>query len=57
MPAELREKLRAAFLALDPATPQGAEILGLQRATRFVPARAENYDGIRAAAENAGLLK
>jgi phosphonate transport system substrate-binding protein len=57
MPAELREKLRAAFLALDPATPQGAEILGLQRATRFVPTKAENYDGIRAAAENAGLLK
>ena len=40
-----------------PATPQGKEILGLQRATRFIPTKASNYDGIRAAAENAGLLK
>ena len=57
MPAELRNKLQQAFLALDGGTPQGREILGLQRATRFVPTRAENYAGIRAAAENAGLLK
>jgi phosphonate transport system substrate-binding protein len=57
MPAELREKIKAAFLALDPNTPQGREILALQRATRFVPTKAENYTGIRAAAENAGLLK
>ncbi|MCR5884780.1 putative selenate ABC transporter substrate-binding protein [Rhizobacter sp. J219] len=57
MPAELREKIKAAFLALDPNTPQGKEILALQRATRFVPTKAENYAGIRAAAENAGLLK
>ncbi len=40
-----------------PNTPQGKEILGLQRATRFVPTQASNYNGIRAAAENAGLLK
>ncbi|WOB08563.1 putative selenate ABC transporter substrate-binding protein [Piscinibacter gummiphilus] len=57
MPAELREKIRQAFLTLDPNTPQGKEILALQRATRFVPTKAENYAGIRAAAENAGLLK
>ncbi|MBL0728901.1 putative selenate ABC transporter substrate-binding protein [Piscinibacter sp. HJYY11] len=57
MPAELREKIKQAFLALDPNTPQGKEILALQRATRFVPTKAENYTGIRAAAENAGLLK
>jgi phosphonate transport system substrate-binding protein len=57
MPADLRAKLQQAFLALDPATPQGKEILGLQRATRFVPTKPENYGGIRAAAENAGLLK
>ncbi|WP_428425287.1 putative selenate ABC transporter substrate-binding protein [Methylibium sp.] len=57
MPAELRNKLQQAFLALDANTPQGKEILGLQRATRFVPTKAENYNGIRAAAENAGLLK
>ena len=29
----------------------------LQRATRFVPTAPENYQGIRAAAESAGLLK
>jgi phosphonate transport system substrate-binding protein len=57
MPAELRNKITQAFLALDPATPQGKEILGLQRATRFIPTKAENYIGIRAAAQNAGLLK
>ena len=57
MPAELRNKLQQAFLALDGGTPQGREILALQRATRFVATRAENYAGIRAAAENAGLLK
>ena len=37
-------------------TPQGKEILGLQRATRFVATKPANYDGIKAAAENAGLL-
>lgn len=57
MPAALREKIKAAFLALDPSTPQGKEILGLQRATRFIPTKPENYAGIKAAAENAGLLK
>ena len=57
MPAALREKITRAFLDLDPATPQGAEILKLQRAARFIPTRVENYNGIKAAAENAGLLK
>ena len=57
MPADLRNKIAQAFLALDANTPQGKEILGLQRAARFVPTKADNYSGIRAAAENAGLLK
>jgi phosphonate transport system substrate-binding protein len=56
MPAALRDKLRAALLALDPATPEGKEILGLQRASRFVGNKAENYKGIEAAARSAGLL-
>jgi phosphonate transport system substrate-binding protein len=56
MPAALRDKLRAALLALDPATPEGKEILGLQRASRFVGTKAENYKGIEAAARSAGLL-
>ena len=57
MPAATREKLAKAFLDLNKSTPEGREILELQRATKFVPTRAENYKGIEAAARNAGLLK
>ncbi len=56
MPAAQQDKLRAAMLALSKDTPEGKEILELQRATRFVPTKAENYKGIEAAARNAGLL-
>ncbi|MBL8319419.1 MAG: putative selenate ABC transporter substrate-binding protein [Burkholderiaceae bacterium] len=56
MPAALREKLAQALLALNKGTPEGKEILELQRATRFVPTKAENYKGIEAAAVNAALL-
>lgn len=56
MPAALRAKLTEAFLALDRQTAQGKEILDLQRATRFIPTRPENYKGIEAAANSAGLL-
>jgi len=57
MPAAQREKLTKAFLSLDKSTPEGKEILDLQRATRFIPTKAENYKGIEAAARSAGLLK
>lgn len=57
MPAAMQEKLRQAFLKLNDSTPEGKEILALQRATRFVPTKPDNYAGIKAAAENAGLLK
>lgn len=53
----LRKKLTDAFLALNRNDPQGKEILDLQRATRFIPTKAENYKAIEAAAHNAGLLK
>jgi len=53
----LQKKIRDAFLALNESTPQGKEILELQRATKFVPTKAENYKAIEAAARNAGLLK
>jgi phosphonate transport system substrate-binding protein len=56
MPAALREKLTQAFLSLSKDTAEGKEILELQRATRFVPTKAENYKGIEAAARSAGLL-
>ena len=57
MPAALKKKITDAFLALDSSTPEGKEILGLQRATKFIPTKAENYGAIEAAAQSAGLLK
>ena len=57
MPAATREKLVKAFTDLNRDTPEGKEILELQRATRFIPTKAENYKGIEQAARNAGLLK
>ena len=57
MPAAQQEKLTKAFLSLDRNTPEGKEILDLQRATRFIPTKAENYKGIEQAARSAGLLK
>jgi phosphonate transport system substrate-binding protein len=56
MPAATRQKLADAFLSLSKATPEGKEILDLQRATRFVPTKVENYKGIEAAARSAELL-
>lgn len=50
-------KLREAFLALDPANPEHKEILALQRASRFIATRPDNYQGIEDAARSAGLLK
>jgi phosphonate transport system substrate-binding protein len=55
MPVAQREKLTQAFLALSRDDAAGKEILELQRATRFVPTKAENYKGIEAAARSAGL--
>jgi phosphonate transport system substrate-binding protein len=53
----LAEKIKQAFLALDPANPEHKEILDLQAASRFVETRPENYKGIEEAARAAGLLK
>lgn len=56
MPAALRDKIAKAFLDLSKSTPEGKEILELQRASRFVPTKADNYKGIEAAARSAELL-
>ena len=56
MPADLREKIKAALLGLNPANPEHAEILKLNRATRYVPTTPENYKGLESAARSAGLL-
>jgi phosphonate transport system substrate-binding protein len=56
MPAALRERVTKALLDISPATPEGAEILRLNRATRYIPTKAENYKGLEAAGRSAGLL-
>lgn len=53
----VRKKLSDAFLALNSNNAADKEILELQRATRFIPTKVENYTAIEAAARNAGLLK
>jgi phosphonate transport system substrate-binding protein len=50
-------KIRAAFLALDPANPEHKVILDLQRTRKFIPTAPENYRSIEEAARSAGLLK
>ena len=55
--AALTKKLTDAFLKLDPSQPAMKEIMDLQRASRFIPTQASNYDGIEAAAKSAGLIK
>jgi phosphonate transport system substrate-binding protein len=55
--AATTKKLADAFLKLDAANPAHKEILELQRASKFIPTKASNYDGIEAAAKAAGLIK
>ena len=56
MPAALRERVTKALMDIDPATAQGKEILELNRATRYIPTKVDNYKGIETAARSAGLL-
>lgn len=53
----LVKKLTDAFLKLDPKNPVHKELLDLQRASKFIATKPENYKGIEAAARSAGLLK
>jgi len=55
--AALQEKIKAAFLALNPAKPEQKAILDLQAASRFIETQPANYEGIEEAARAAGLLK
>jgi phosphonate transport system substrate-binding protein len=57
MDANLRLHLTDAFLKLDRNNGPDKEILDLQRATRFIPAKAEDYSIIEAAARSVELLK
>lgn len=56
MPADLQQRIKAALLALDPAKPDQAEILRLNRATRYIATTPQNYKGLESAARSAGLL-
>ena len=53
----LTRALSNAFLKLYPAVAEHKEILGLQRASKFIATKTSNYDGIEAAAKAAGLIK
>lgn len=57
MPADLRERVTKALLALSMDTAEGKEILTLNRATKYIPTKAENYKGLEAAGRSAGLIK
>jgi phosphonate transport system substrate-binding protein len=56
MPAAMQEKVKAALLGLNPANAEHAEILRLNRATRYVSTSPDNYKGLESAARSAGLL-
>ncbi len=53
----LKEKIKKAFLDLDPANPEHKAILDLQAASRFIETSPDNYQGTEEAARAAGLLK
>ena len=57
MDPALQKKLTDAFLKLDPANPAQKEIMGLQRASKFIPTQSSNYDSIETAGKSAGLIK
>ena len=57
MDPALKDKIKQAFLALDPAKPADKAILDLQAASRFIETKPENYQGTEQAAREAGLLK
>ncbi|MEE1867727.1 MULTISPECIES: putative selenate ABC transporter substrate-binding protein [Pseudomonas] len=53
----LKDKIKQAFLDLDPAKPADKAILDLQAASRFIATSPDNYKGIEEAARAAELLK
>jgi phosphonate transport system substrate-binding protein len=57
MPSALRDRIAKALLALDMNTPEGREILTLNRATRYVATKNENYKQFEEAGRMMGLIK
>lgn len=56
MPKALQEKVKAALIGLSPSNPEHAEILRLNRATRYIETKPENYLGLEEAGRSAGLI-
>ncbi len=56
MPKALQDRIKAALIGLSPAVPEQAEILRLNRATRYIETKPENYKGLEAAARSIGLI-
>ena len=56
MPVAMQERVKKALLDLNPADAVQAEILRLNRATRYIATTPENYKGLESAARSAGLL-
>ncbi len=57
MPTATREKLTKALLDLSMNDAEGKEILTLNRATKYIPTKAENYKSLEVAGRSAGLIK
>ena len=57
MPVPQRERLQKALLDLSMDNAEGKEILTLNRATKYIPTKAENYKNLEAAGRSAGLIK
>jgi phosphonate transport system substrate-binding protein len=57
MPAAQREKITNALLILNMNNPEGIEILTLNRATKYIPTKPENYKGLESAGRSAGLIR
>lgn len=57
MPAATRDRISKALLDLSMNDAEGKEILTLNRATRYISTKAENYKGLENAGRSAGLIK
>ena len=57
MPAPLRERVTKALLDLSMDSAEGKEILILNRASKYIPTRAENYQELEQAGRSADLIK
>jgi phosphonate transport system substrate-binding protein len=57
MPVALRDKITKALLDLSMNNEEGKEILTLNRATKYIPTKPENYKGLENAGRSAGLIR